>query len=159
MVYAWIPRYASQYICNDGFYIYKFAAGGAFDPWGGPGYDACQILTGADFMDVFYKQNWASNVKLISYYMLYGWVFNNPIKYSSSWAFRGTNWGGIAEPTVYSRSVSAPFDNCFDDSVPSTAMIMERRSAKRVLYQTNTMNWNAKRSSFDPLLSSERLIG
>lgn len=26
-------------------------------------------------MDVFYKQNWASNVKLISFYMVYGWVF------------------------------------------------------------------------------------
>ena len=25
-------------------------------------------------MDVFYKQNWASNVKLISFYMLYGSV-------------------------------------------------------------------------------------
>lgn len=48
--------------------------GGSFDPWGGPGYDACEILTGPDFMDVFYKQNWASNVKLISYYMVYGLV-------------------------------------------------------------------------------------
>ena len=46
--------------------------GGAFDPWAGPGYDACAVLTGPDFEDVFYKQNWASNVKLISYYMLYG---------------------------------------------------------------------------------------
>lgn len=26
-------------------------------------------------MDVFYKQNWASNVKLISFYMIYGSVF------------------------------------------------------------------------------------
>ncbi|GJF00021.1 glycoside hydrolase family 35 protein [Phanerochaete sordida] len=59
--------------------------GGSFDPWGGPGYDACEVLTGPDFQDVFYKQNWASNVKMISYYMLYG----------------GTNWGGIAAPVVY----------------------------------------------------------
>lgn len=59
--------------------------GGSFDPWGGSGYDACEILTGADFQDVFNKQNWASNVKLISYYMVYG----------------GTNWGGLAEPGVY----------------------------------------------------------
>ena len=48
--------------------------GGSFDPWGGPGYDACEVLTGPDFQDVFYKWNWASNVKLISYYMLFGCV-------------------------------------------------------------------------------------
>lgn len=48
--------------------------GGSFDPWGGPGYDACEVLTGPDFQDVFYKQNWASNVKMISYYMLYGYL-------------------------------------------------------------------------------------
>ncbi|KAI0738819.1 glycoside hydrolase superfamily [Daedaleopsis nitida] len=59
--------------------------GGSFDPWGGPGYDACELLTGPDFQDVFYKHNWASNVKLISYYMLYG----------------GTSWGGFPFPGVY----------------------------------------------------------
>ena len=46
--------------------------GGAFDPWGGPGYDACALLTGPDFENVFYKHNWASNAKLINYYMFYG---------------------------------------------------------------------------------------
>ncbi|KAM5541258.1 hypothetical protein V8D89_005187 [Ganoderma adspersum] len=59
--------------------------GGAFDPWGGPGYDACAVLTGADFQDVFYKHNWAANVKLVSYYMFYG----------------GTSWGGLPFPGVY----------------------------------------------------------
>lgn len=53
------------------------SAGGSFDPWGGPGYAACEVLTGPDFQDVFYKQNWASNVKLISYYMLYGCVLTS----------------------------------------------------------------------------------
>ncbi|KAI0790298.1 glycoside hydrolase superfamily [Irpex lacteus] len=46
--------------------------GGSFDSWGGAGYDGCEVLTGPDFQDVFYKWNWASNVKLVSYYMLYG---------------------------------------------------------------------------------------
>ena len=46
--------------------------GGSFDPWGGPGYDSCELLTGPDFQDVFYKHNWAANVKMISYYMFYG---------------------------------------------------------------------------------------
>ena len=47
-------------------------AGGAFDPWGGPGYDACAELTGAAFEDVFYKHNWASGATLVNYYMFYG---------------------------------------------------------------------------------------
>ncbi|KAM5536286.1 hypothetical protein V8D89_010063 [Ganoderma adspersum] len=59
--------------------------GGLFDTWGGVGYDGCAALTDPAFQDVFYKQNWASNVKLISYYMLYG----------------GTSWGGFPFPLVY----------------------------------------------------------
>ncbi|PCH40579.1 glycoside hydrolase family 35 protein [Wolfiporia cocos MD-104 SS10] len=69
---------------GEPWYMPEFQ-GGSFDPWGGTGYNNCEILTGPDFQDVFYKHNWASNVKLISYYMLYG----------------GTNWGGLAEPGVY----------------------------------------------------------
>jgi Glycosyl hydrolases family 35 len=52
----------------------KTCVGGSFDPWAGPGYNACAVLTGPDFQDVFYKHNWASNVKLISYYMIYGYA-------------------------------------------------------------------------------------
>lgn len=44
-------------------------------------------MTNSTFEDVFYKHNWASNAKMLSYYMFYG----------------GANWGGIAEPAVYSR--------------------------------------------------------
>ncbi|PIL34787.1 hypothetical protein GSI_02574 [Ganoderma sinense ZZ0214-1] len=66
------------------FYMPEFQ-GGFFDFWGGPGYNACALLTEPAFQDVFYKQNWASNVKLISYYMFYG----------------GTSWGGFPYPVVY----------------------------------------------------------
>ncbi|PIL34790.1 hypothetical protein GSI_02577 [Ganoderma sinense ZZ0214-1] len=66
------------------FYMPEFQ-GGLFDFWGGPGYDACALLTEPAFQDVFYKHNWASNVKLISYYMVYG----------------GTSWGGFPFPVVY----------------------------------------------------------
>src|SRR3954453_6053330 len=31
--------------------------GGAFDPWGGPGYDRCAQLINDQFADVYYKQN------------------------------------------------------------------------------------------------------
>ena len=48
--------------------------GGLFDTWGGVGYENCRLLTGPDFEDVFYKNNWASNVKMVSYYTFYGYV-------------------------------------------------------------------------------------
>jgi hypothetical protein len=49
---------------------------GAFDPWGphAPGYEACRKLTGADFESVFYLDLWASNMKMINFYMFYGSV-------------------------------------------------------------------------------------
>lgn len=68
------------------WYIPEFQ-GGAFDAWGptAPGYAPCRVLTGPDFQSVFNLQLWASNAKLINYYMLYG----------------GTSWGGIPFPGVY----------------------------------------------------------
>ncbi|THH31612.1 hypothetical protein EUX98_g2597 [Antrodiella citrinella] len=97
-------QYHAEVNPSQPWYMPEFQ-GGAFDPWGGPGYDACELLTGPDFQDVFYKENWASNVKLISYYMVYG----------------GTSWGGIPFPGVYtsydygsaireSRALSPKFD-------------------------------------------------
>ncbi|KAF7978647.1 hypothetical protein HWV62_45156 [Athelia sp. TMB] len=68
------------------FYLPEFQ-GGSFDAWGptAPGYAACAELTGASFESVFYRQLWASNVKMVSFYMVYG----------------GTSWGGIPFPGVY----------------------------------------------------------
>ena len=48
---------------------------GSFDPWGGPGHDACEVLMGPDFEDVFYKNNWAANIKMMLYYMFYGYAY------------------------------------------------------------------------------------
>ncbi len=47
--------------------------GGSHDYWGGPGYERCRARIGPDFEDVFYKNNWASNVKMHSVYMFYGY--------------------------------------------------------------------------------------
>ncbi|KAK0202212.1 glycoside hydrolase family 35 protein [Desarmillaria ectypa] len=68
------------------WYIPEFQAG-SYDAWGpsAPGYGPCAVLTGPDFMSVFNRQLWASNAKLINYYMLYG----------------GTSWGAIPFPGVY----------------------------------------------------------
>ncbi|MCO5974067.1 beta-galactosidase [Actinoallomurus soli] len=59
--------------------------GGAFDPWGGPGYDKCAQLINDRFADVFYKQNIAVGATSQSFYMTYG----------------GTNWGWLGEPQNY----------------------------------------------------------
>ncbi|KAG6845067.1 hypothetical protein H0H87_001129 [Tephrocybe sp. NHM501043] len=68
------------------WYIPEFQ-GGAFDAWGpsAPGYGPCSVLTGPDFQSVFNLQLWASNAKLINYYMFYG----------------GTSWGAIPFHGVY----------------------------------------------------------
>ncbi|KAJ7740521.1 glycoside hydrolase family 35 protein [Mycena metata] len=68
------------------WYIPEFQAG-SFDAWGpsAPGYAPCAELTGPDFQSVFNLQLWASNAKMINYYMLYG----------------GTSWGAIPFPQVY----------------------------------------------------------
>jgi len=72
--------------------------GGAFDPWGGPGYDKCRQLTGPDFESVFYKHNIAVGATLQSFYMTYG----------------GTSWGWQADPSQvytsydYGAAISEP---------------------------------------------------
>ncbi|GAB3978899.1 beta-galactosidase [Actinoallomurus acanthiterrae] len=63
------------------------AQGGAFDPWGGTGYDGCRTLTGTDFTRVFGKMNIAAGITGQSFYMTYG----------------GTSWGWLPDPNaVYS---------------------------------------------------------
>ncbi len=59
--------------------------GGAFDPWGGPGYDKCAQLINDRFADVFYKNNIAVGATAQSFYMTYG----------------GTNWGWLGMPENY----------------------------------------------------------
>ncbi|KAL7275683.1 hypothetical protein RUND412_001370 [Rhizina undulata] len=59
--------------------------GGAFDPWGGPGYEACSILLNNEFERVFYKNMMAMSTTILNLYMTFG----------------GTNWGGLAYPGVY----------------------------------------------------------
>ncbi|MGX1479725.1 UNVERIFIED_CONTAM: beta-galactosidase GanA [Streptomyces canus] len=59
--------------------------GGAFDPWGGPGYDKCAELINDQFANVFYKQNIAVGATAQSFYMTYG----------------GTNWGWLSMPQNY----------------------------------------------------------
>ncbi|KAJ7022668.1 glycoside hydrolase family 35 protein [Mycena alexandri] len=83
--------YHEQANPSQAWYIPEFQ-GGSFDAWGptAPGYPPCAELTGPSFQSVFNKQLWASNAKLISYYMLYG----------------GTSWGAIPFQYDYGASIS-----------------------------------------------------
>lgn len=69
---------------TEPLYIPEFQ-GGAFDPWGGTGYENCNELTNHQFEKVFYKNNYAQGATMQSIYMTYG----------------GTNWGSMAYPGVY----------------------------------------------------------
>ncbi|KAF8320898.1 glycoside hydrolase family 35 protein [Clavulina sp. PMI_390] len=65
-------------------YIPEFQ-GGAFDFWGGPGYDNCYSLLNDEFANVYYKNLFSFGTSILSLYMIYG----------------GTNWGNLATPVVY----------------------------------------------------------
>jgi beta-galactosidase GanA len=68
---------------NRPFFFAEFQ-GGAFDPWGGPGYDRCRALTGPAFERMFYANNIENQFTAQNFYMTYG----------------GTNWGWQADPNV-----------------------------------------------------------
>jgi beta-galactosidase GanA len=77
-----VPDISYDHPAGKPLYTPEFQ-GGSFDPWGGPGYDKCRQLTGADFESVFYKQNIAVGATAQSFYMTYG----------------GTSWGWQADPS------------------------------------------------------------
>src|SRR3954452_20085552 len=82
--------------------------GGAFDPWGGPGYDKCRQLTGPDFEKVFYGTNIAAGSTMQSFYMTYG----------------GTSWGYLPYPGVYT---SYDYGAALDESRQLTAKYAEQK--------------------------------
>ena len=46
--------------------------GGAFDPWGGVGFEKCEELVNEEFERVFFKNNFAAGVTVFNVYMGYG---------------------------------------------------------------------------------------
>ncbi|EKD21737.1 uncharacterized protein L3040_004959 [Drepanopeziza brunnea f. sp. 'multigermtubi'] len=59
--------------------------GGAFDPWGGLGFEQCSRLLNMEFERVFYKNDFASGVAILNLYMIFG----------------GTNWGNLGHAGGY----------------------------------------------------------
>ncbi|KAF7297192.1 Glycoside hydrolase family 35 protein [Mycena indigotica] len=99
-------RYHQEVNPSQPWFFPEFQAG-SFDGWGpnSPGYELCNQLTGPTLQSVFNKNAWASNAKLISYYMGYG----------------GTSWGALPFPGSYtsydygsfineSRALTSKFD-------------------------------------------------
>ena len=79
-----VPDISYAHVEGKPLYTAEFQ-GGAFDPWGGPGYPKCAQLINDQFANVFYKQNIAVGATAQSFYMLYG----------------GTNWGWLSMPQNY----------------------------------------------------------
>ncbi|MDT4912843.1 MAG: hypothetical protein QOC66_1971 [Pseudonocardiales bacterium] len=79
-----VPDISYDHPAGKPLYTPEFQ-GGAFDPWGGPGYDKCAQLINDQFANVFYKQNIAVGATAQSFYMTYG----------------GTNWGWLGMPQNY----------------------------------------------------------
>ena len=75
-----VPDISYDHPAGKPLYTPEFQ-GGAFDPWGGPGYDKCAQLINDQFANVFYKQNIAVGATAQSFYMTYG----------------GTNWGWLGD--------------------------------------------------------------
>jgi len=82
--WAGVPDISYDHPAGKPLYTPEFQ-GGAFDPWGGPGYAKCGQLINDQFANVFYKQNIAAGATAQSFYMLYG----------------GTSWGWSAIPQNY----------------------------------------------------------
>jgi beta-galactosidase GanA len=83
-VWRGVPDLSYDHPAGRPLYSPEFQ-GGAFDPWGGPGYDKCAQLINDQFANVFYKNNIAAGATAQSFYMTYG----------------GTNWGWLGEPENY----------------------------------------------------------
>ncbi|KAK1239242.1 hypothetical protein MKX08_006303 [Trichoderma sp. CBMAI-0020] len=69
---------------NTPFSLIEFQ-GGAFDPYGGWGFEQCSTLVNHEFERVFYKNNFASGVTIFNIYMIFG----------------GTNWGNLGHSGGY----------------------------------------------------------
>ena len=90
--YIWIPgalptdyhTLHEEQSPNTPYSIVEFQ-GGSFDPWGGPGFPKCEILTNNEFERVFYKNDFSSVVTVFNIYMTFG----------------GTNWGNLGYALGY----------------------------------------------------------
>lgn len=97
---------------NTPYSIVEFQ-GGSFDPWGGPGFEKCDILVSSQFERVFYKNLYSFGVTVLNLYMTFG----------------GTNWGNLGHPGGYT-------------SYDYAAIIREDRRVDREKYSEQKLQAN-----------------
>ncbi|KAJ7237206.1 glycoside hydrolase family 35 protein [Mycena haematopus] len=97
--------------------VYEFQ-GGAFDPWGGAGYEGCAQLL------VFYKAEFAMSTTMINFYMVFG----------------GTNWGGIGSAIAEDRTLREKYYEL--------KLQANFRSVSPAFLTSNPMNLFANQGSF-----------
>ncbi|GAA3432719.1 beta-galactosidase [Kutzneria kofuensis] len=118
-----VPDISYDHPAGKPLYTPEFQ-GGAFDPWGGPGYDKCAQLINDQFANVFYKQNIAVGATAQSFYMLYG----------------GTSWGWNAIPqnyTSYDYGAAITESRQFDPKYYEDKLIGEFTQAVAPLTKTD----------------------
>ncbi len=121
---------------NRPFFFAEFQ-GGAFDPWGGPGYDRCRALTGPTFERMFYANNIENQFTAQNFYMTYG----------------GTNWGWQADPNVVYTSYD--YGAAFNEQRQLTEKVPV---LKQLGYMVATVRDLAKTDDLGELASSNPAI-
>ncbi|KAF8211508.1 glycoside hydrolase family 35 protein [Mycena galopus ATCC 62051] len=114
--------------------VFEFQ-GGAFDAWGGAGYQNCAQLLGPEFERVFYKAEFGFSTTMINFYMVYG----------------GTNWGGIAHPGVYTSydyGSAIAEDRTLREKYYELKLQANFRSVSPAFLTSNPMNLFANQGSF-----------
>lgn len=67
----WYREFHEQTNPDQPMALYEFQ-GGAFDPWGGLGYNACRTMVNERFAKIYYKNNYAQGATIQNLYMTYG---------------------------------------------------------------------------------------
>ncbi|KAJ4357598.1 uncharacterized protein N0V89_002174 [Didymosphaeria variabile] len=109
---------------NTPYLLVEYQAG-AYQPWGGDGFDKCAEFTNEEFERVFYKNNIAVGATISNFYMTFG----------------GTNWGNLGHADGYT-------------SYDYGAAITEERQVHREKYSEAKLIANFVAASGDALASA-----
>ncbi|KAF9890344.1 hypothetical protein FE257_006010 [Aspergillus nanangensis] len=109
---------------NTPYTLVEFQSG-AYDPWGGTGWDNCIALVNHEFERVFYKNDFSFGVGILNLYMTYG----------------GSNWGNLGHSGGYSS---------YDYAAP----LSESREINREKYSELKLIGNFAKSSPSYLLAT-----
>ncbi|KAF5386540.1 hypothetical protein D9757_005888 [Collybiopsis confluens] len=118
-------EYHEQVNPSQPWYSPEFQSG-AFDGWGpgATGYEDWRAVTDADFVSVFYQHIWASNAKLVNYYMLVGgtsWDHGSQIAHEQIYRAQAPGSREFYKTDWIGTSASGLRDGAIVPSSPPTA--------------------------------------